>query len=270
MKPTQNMFMDDVQESEEVVEQTKKKVKKETEVPKPANVLDLPSGGKFGYPSFVQYRDMLAKDEEILASSTAENYARVLNGVIKSVIMDCEFYENMTTYDRDYVLIWLWANNYTAKKTVEIECKDGSTENVEVDLTQLDVTEPSEKFTGAFTLDLKNGKSVKVRLNTVGDEIATETYLSKNKQHRYEYLMMVQSIDVGVPMLLETKLKWVGENLTAKEMGIIKQFHAKFAYGVKTRLEHKCACGEVTKFDLPFSIEDILHPTVQFDFEEYV
>lgn len=273
--PTQNMFVDEISTDDELVETPKlkssrtKKVESETEVPKPANVLDLPSKGKFGYPSYVQYRDLLARDEEILASATAETYSRTLNGVLKSALMDCEFYEKLSIHDRDFILIWMWANNYTSKKTIEVKCPKG-VEKVEVDLTKLDITDPAENFTGAFTLPLKSGNTVTVRLNTVGDEIAAEAYMAKSEQYRYEYLMMVQSIDVGVPMLLETKLKWIGDNITAKEMAIIKQFHVKFAYGVKTRLSHKCSCGEVAQFDLPFSVEDVLNPTVQFDFEEYV
>jgi hypothetical protein len=284
MKPTQNMFVDDPVEEKPTTPKkqtktTKPKTKmvetpvdEEVKAPKPANILDLPSKGQFGYPESVQYRDMLAKDEEILASSTAENYARTLNGVLKSVLMDCEFYEDLCVHDRDYALIWLWANNYSPRKTLEITCGScGNEDKHNIDLTALDVVDPKENFTGAFTLPLKNGEEVKVRLNTVGDELNAEKYMLKNKQHRYEYLMLVLSIDVGVPMMLDTKIEWVGNNITAHEMAIIKEFHRQYAYGVKTRLEHTCsACGEVTPFDLPFSVEDILNPTVQFNFEEYV
>lgn len=281
MKPTQNMFVDEP--VEEKVQPTKKqnnpkpKMVEEVEVeeataPLPANILDLPSKGQFGYDASIQYRDMLAKDEEILASATADNYARTLNGVLKSILMDCSFFESLCVHDRDYALIWLWANNYETKKTLEIQCGSCSHEDKHtVDLTKLDVVDPKEGFTGAFTLPLKNCGEVTVRLNTVGDEINAEKHMIKDKNHRYEYLMLVQSIDVGVPMMLDAKIKWVGENITAREMAIIKEFHKHYAYGVKTRLEHKCSsCSEVTIFDLPFSVEDILRPSVQFDFEEYV
>lgn len=280
MKPTQNMFIDEPEEDVKPKKVTKNPTKlldsdetvEEASAPLPANILDLPSNGQFGYESSIQYRDMLAKDEEILASATADNYARTLNGVLKSILMDCPFFEQLSVHDRDYALIWLWANNYETKKTLEIECGScGHEDKHMVDLTKLDVIDPKERFTGAFTLPLKKGGEVKVRLNTVGDEINAEKHMIKEKNTRYEHLMLVQSIDTGIPMMLDAKIKWVGENITARELAIVKEFHKHYAYGVKTRLEHKCSsCSEVTTFDLPFSVEDVLRPTVQFDFEEYV
>lgn len=265
-KPTQMIFEDDVKVGNTVeVSPVKQKVTSDNETASPSTVLDLPSKGKFGYDSFVEYRDILARDEEVLASITPDTYVRVLNGVIKDVVKNPSWFEDMCIYDRDYLLIWLWANNYTPLKTVDVTCRHCKTVGKEhVNLTEIEVTDPDEKFTGAIQFDLKKtGKPIKVRLNTVGDEIAVETFIAANEsfKSKFEYLMMVRSIDVGMNVPLDKKILWVGENVTAREMAIIKQFHKKFSYGVKTTLDHVCSeCEGVTKFALPFSATEILYP----------
>lgn len=239
--------------------------------PLPANILDLPSKGQFGYPSSVQYRDILAKDEEVLSTTTAETYARTLNGVLKSVLMNCPFYEQMTIHDRDYALIWLWSNNYSPKRNIEIECSHcHSKEKHMVDMTHLAVTNPVDGFTGSFEMVLKTtGKPVTIKLRTVADEIAVENFMLKNPSTKHDYLMIIRSIDIGVEIPLDQKIKWVGENVTGKEMALIKKFHAHYSYGVKTELEHTCSsCGGVTPFELPFSASEIFDPRLDESDEE--
>jgi len=238
-----------------------------------ANILDLPSNGKFGYPASVKFRDIMAGDEEILATTTASNYARTLNTVIRSVLMNCPFYDQLTIHDRDFALIWLWSNNYAPTRTVSIKCSNpecGAVENVTVDMTKLEINEPVEGFTGSVTFTLKaTNKPITVRLRTVADELAAEEYMLSNKNARFDHLTVVSSIDLGMYVPLDKKLEWVNTNITGKEMALIKKFHEHYAYGVKTRLSHKCrSCGEVTFFDLPFSPEDILSPKLSDDFEE--
>jgi rRNA maturation protein Nop10 len=81
--------------------------------------------------------------------------------------------------------------------------------------------------------------------------------------------MLISSIDLGMDIPLESKIKWVGENVTGKEMAIIKRFHEHYAYGVKTTLEHKCSsCGGVTTFELPFSASEVFSPRLDESDEE--
>jgi len=271
MKPTQSMFLD---EQPQPATRKKAKVAEEptTSLDLPlANVLDLPSKGQFGYPVSVSFRDILAKDEEILSTTTSDTYARTLNRVIKAVLMDCPFYEQMTIHDRDFALIWLWSNNYSPRKTVEIKCQHcGTVEKHQVDMTKLPITSPKESFTGTYEMTLKTtGKPITIRLRTVKDEIEVENYMLTHKDGNYSHLMMISAIDLGMEVPLAQKVKWVGDNVTGKEMAIIKKFHEHYAYGVKTELEHTCSsCGGVTKFDLPFSAEDVLSPRLDDSDEE--
>lgn len=277
-KPTQAMFVDDTEQHDEVlvVEQ-----REEMHVPR-SNIIPLPSMGAFGYPTQVEYREMMVKDEEVLSMATGDNYSKVLNGVLKSVLNDCPFYENITTHDRDFLLIWVWANNYEAKKHLTVTCENidelgevcGHVNNVTVDLTKLDVSNPRENFTGAIEVTLKKtGKPIKIRLNTVRDELETEAFLGSEagKNQKYDHLMNVASLDLGIDTSLENKLKWVRDNVSAKEMALVRKFHKSLAYGVKTMLSHKCEkCGGATHYVLPFQVSDVLYPDVSIDIEEYL
>jgi hypothetical protein len=276
MNPTQIMFEETTptKNQPKAVKMVEQEVS-DVESLEPLNVIDLPSAGRFGYPSTIQYRDILAKDEEVLISATSDTYVRVLNGVIKDVLNNPSFFEHMSIYDRDFCLIYLWANNYTPRKIVDVKCKHCNThENVTVDLTKLDSTAPAEGFKGAMQFDLKStGKPIKVRLNTVGDEIAVETYLANfegENKPSFEHLMLVRSIDLGVELPLDKKNKWVGDHVNVRELALIKKFHRKFVYGVNTTLENTCKkCEGVTSYPLPFSAAEIIYPNADLGDMEF-
>ena len=234
------------------------------------NVTTLPSQGVFGYPAEVEYRDIMVKDEEILAGATVESYAKTLNAVIKSLMNDCPFYDDLVIHDRDYMLLWIWANNYTSTKNVEVECSHcGNRDTHRVDLTKLENIDIKQNIKIPFEVPLQSGGKIFVRMNTVADELFAEEYVKKHKNVKFEHVMMVRSIDVGSPIPFDAKMKWVSEKLRSKEMGIVRQFHRHFAFGTPTLIDHKCtACGGVTRGELPFQTEDILYPTVQSDFEK--
>ncbi|MBG24030.1 MAG: hypothetical protein CMF22_11310 [Idiomarinaceae bacterium] len=291
--PTKNMFVeDDETETKAKKPQSKKsKVdatpsdvemldsmsseKQEDKVIAGANILDLPSKGLLGYPETVEYRDILVRDEETLATATTDTYTRTLNGVLKGIINSPSFFEKMTIFDRDFLLVWIWANNYTADKKVNVTCGNCSTTTEHnVNLHEIDVSDVSDRIKVPFKLDLHGGegKFVNLRLNTVADEIEVEKFLAQGdnrKTHTYEHLMMVASIDVGISLMFAKKVEWVRDNMKARDMAYVKKFHQYFKYGINASVDYKCpSCGEVTVGELPFQAEDVLFPTVPDDFEE--
>lgn len=273
-KPTQHMFVEDEEVTEQKEEQ-KSEYTPETEAVAASgshNILHLPSNGLLWYGPTVEYRDIMAKDEEVLASATPETYARTLNGVLKSILNEFEQFEQLTSFDRDFILVWLWANNYTSKKEVEINCQHCDNKETHiVDLTKLDVKDLKENIPVPFTLPLSNSDvtSVNLRLNTVSDELLVEEYMVTNPKAAFEHLMLACSIELPFKLPLKQKLTWVGNNITAKELGHIRNFHRYFRYGVNDTVEHTCSeCQGVTHGQLPFQAEDVLYPTVQSDFEE--
>lgn len=241
-----------------------------------ANILDLPSKGKLGYPSTVSYRDILVKDEEVLSAATQETYARVLNKVLKSLCNDCEFFDEITTFDRDFILVYMWAYNYSPIKRVELECpscKHNFTHAV--DFTKHNVTDINEKFKGFYEMKTKKGVDLKIRLNTVGDENLAEQLISKNKSYadKFGHIMMCLSIDFGANGILpvQKRVEWVEENISGTEMAKIKKFHSMLRYGIDPTVKYECPeCSEAFQSPFPFSAEDILFPTVPVDIEEFL
>lgn len=237
------------------------------------NFLELPSEGKVGYDSRIEYRDMLVQDEERLASTTQDMYATTLNSVLKSILLNNPNFERITTMDRDYALVWIWANNYSSTKKVGVTCAHCKHEyEKSVKLTELPVTKLKENFVREMDLPIKKTSgSVKVRLNTVRDEIIVEEYMKKHSDAAYDYLMLIASIDIGAPLSFERKVEWVRNNISTVELGRVKQYHKYFSYGLPTTIEHKCPkCEGVTKSVIPFQASDILYPRLDDDFEQFL
>lgn len=230
--------------------------------------VELPSKGRLGYPATVEYRDILVRDEKILSSSTDNNYRKTLSRILKGLLKDQSYYEQLSITDRDYLLMWIWANNYSVTKEYSIRCRGCETEgNHSVNLTELDVTELSDKYDPNLKIPLGSGHTIGVRTITVGDEDIAEEYSNKNKEVEYTDVLMALSIITPTVLPIKQKLEWVSDNITGKEMGMVRAFHSYFQYGVDTNAEYHCsACGEVTPFEIPFS-PDFFLPTVQSDFE---
>lgn len=227
----------------------------------------LPSHGKFGYPENVQYRDIMVRDEKILSTATRGNYVQTLNDILKSLIGNPTYYEDLTVYDRDFLLVWIWANNYNPVKTIEVACDNcGAKENMEVDLTKLPVKDVDPTLAVPFVLETADGKSLNLRLVTVGMQLAVDAYVKSHPDCDEDTALYSLTVDNGVVMPMDSKVTWVETNITGKTMALVRAFHEYYQYGVQDRLEHTCStCREVTKFRAPFRPE-WLRPSLSNDF----
>jgi len=288
-KPTQAMFEDEDQPKRRTTRRKTSQPKQDKEEPKQeyvpesdtsiessTMVIDLPSGGYLWYPASITCRDILVKDEELLSTATTENYARTLNSVLKGILNDCDYYEKIAVNDRDWLLVWIWANNYSAIKEVELTCSNQECwhkSSHKVDLTKLDVNDLDENVKVPLKIPLSKqpGSAIEVRHNIVADEIEVEQFMTtkEGKQYEYDYLMRIASIDTGMKMPMRSKIDWVRENVTGKEMAFVRKYHDYFSFGVQRYVDYKCpACGEVTRGPLPFQAEDVLFPAAPDGFEE--
>lgn len=269
---TQQMFVDEEEEQKPKKSSPKKKQKSDEEIvlDEPSNILELPSKGLLGYPATVSYREIMVKDEEILSTATPDTYTTVLNKVLKSLLNNTDFYEKMSIHDRDFVLIWLWANNFDPIKEIVTKCEScGEKTTHKVDLRDIDVSDISSDFIPKFEIPLSNGKKCWVRMTTVEDELFSEDYVKrKNNKVSYDHVIAVRTIITEQVMTFEQKLDWVRENMKSSEMGIVRRYHSHFKFGVDPYRDYTCsACGEVTRDVIPFQAEDILMPSVQTDFD---
>lgn len=242
------------------------------EAPVP-NIVDLPSNGRMDYPAVIQYRDMLFKDEKTLASASDDTYVRTLNSVLKSILNDCEFYEDLSIHDRDYLLMWVFANNFSSKKELEIQCRScKNIDNVTVDLTELKVVPLSDEYVEPFEITTEKGHEITIRGLKVKDELFAEKYIrnqledQKNPDDIID-VMVSLSIDPKKEMRLEDKLQWVEDNLTVRDMKLVRHFHEYFSFGPDDIITHECTkCAAEVRGRVPFRIEEYLQSSVSDDF----
>jgi len=229
--------------------------------------VDLPSKGMLDYPEEVEYRDILVRDEKILSAATSVNFQSIINKVLKSLLKDDEVFDQLTIYDRDYLMLWVWANNYTTTKDFDVTCDYcTNVDHITVDVTKTDITELSDEYENPFEYTLSNGSAVNLRLLTVKDEEIAENFTKKNKKDSVESVLFAMSIDIGKVMMLPQKLKWIEDNINGHDMGMIRGFQEYFKYGIDDKVEHTCtSCGEVTTHTIPFSLEFFM-PTLRNDF----
>lgn len=271
-KSTKSIFVDENESKETEIETSVEEVIEEKETVPNGNIIELPSKGIHGYPSYVEHRDITVGDEEILSSADTNTFSKVLNGVIKSVLNDCEFYEDITIYDREYLVVWLWANNYNAIKHIPVQCSHCGKEHTHVvDLTKIETTNAKPELKKPFRLTLsKTNSEVNLRLATVADELAVEKYITNNPKADSVRVRLIAAMDIGINLPLAKKVEWVSNNMTGKEFGYVRKFHEHFHYGVDPETSYTCpSCKGVTRGNIPFSIQDVLYPQpVQDDFEE--
>lgn len=229
--------------------------------------VDLPSGGKLGYPESLEYRDIMVRDEKIIASATEKTFPKVLNNVLKSLLKDQSYFEKLSLFDRDFLLLWIWANNYSATKTLDTACPHcGSDNEYVVDITKLEVDELKDEYKHPYPYTLSSGKKVKLRLLTVKDEEVSRMLSGKSKDLDEQFIMLCASIDFGIAMPLTEKIKKIENEVSGKDMAFIRGFHQYFKYGINNHVDRNCSsCGEAAVIEIPFQLDFFL-PTLSNDF----
>lgn len=265
------MFVDENENEEVVEEQSPETTESSEDLKLKYYSVELPSKGRLGYPAEIEYRDILVRDEKILSTATGKNYEKVIMNVLKSLLKDQSLFENLSVYDKEFLLLWIWANNYTTIKEFDVTCPYcENKDDLKIDLTEVDIDEISDEYTDPFEMELANGETVSLRLLTVKDEMIAKKFCDENKGYEESLVKLVMSISFKRIMPLKEKLQYVEENMTGRDMGMVRAFHDYFSYGVNDKIDHECSsCGEVTTFDIPFSVEFFL-PTLQQDFKEIV
>lgn len=222
--------------------------------------LELPSKGKMGYPGTIQYRDVMLRDEKIIATATEKNFQKVINDVLRGLLKNPDYFEKMAIFDRDFLLIYIWANSYGTIKNLTHNCQSCEHENhVVVDLTKMDIKDLDDSYQHPYPVTLSNGTKVKFKLLSVGDEKLTEQHCIIHKNASENYVLLSRSVIFDKVMDMEEKLKYMDETFSGKDMALLRGFHSKFRFGADNSHQYNCkSCGEVNRISVPFSIENLL------------
>ena len=231
------------------------------------STVELPSAGVMGYPASIGYRDILVRDEKIIASATERTFTKVINEVLQSLLEDRTFFQKLCIYDRDFLLLWIWANNYSTIKKIEARCPHCDTENkYDIDITTLDVDDIDESYEHPYEYELRNGEKIFLRLLTVEDEEVARLYASKHSNIAEEFVLLCCSIEFENKMMLSKKIEKIENTLLGKEMAYVRGFHQHYKFGIDDVVERACvSCGEVNKIAIPFQLDHFL-PTLSDDF----
>lgn len=216
--------------------------------------IDLPSRGKHGYPATIEYRDILVKDEKMLALANENNFTDVINKVLKDVIIGSDsWYNRMSIADRDFLLLSIWSMAYNQRRELVVSCNScGNRDDITVDLSNTSFSEISDDYVENFPLPLNDGTELTLRTITVGDELAAERY-TRNTKEDPTFVLLCSAINTidGKVLPLKQKIAWVEEHVIGKDMANIRAFHTHFKYGLEPH-NHICSeCGEGVKFDIP-------------------
>ena len=243
------------------------------------NVLDLPSNGKLNYPATVEFRDMVYGDEKSLSGTDESNYTKTINHVMKSVMNDVEWYDDMTITDRDYFFLMMFASNYSSNVDLDLSCKScGHEFKTSVDLTELDVMELSDNYVEPFKIPLKSGYTAYVRLPRVKDELKVQGLMNRLNKEGEQFdnndaimgltteLEMEDGNKLTLP--IDQKIKWMFNNLSIKDVNNIRKFYNYFNYGVEQTTYITCpSCGEENLYTVPFRLDHIIEKALSDDFE---
>lgn len=261
----------------------KKSSAKKTEEPKmeslqdKSHFVDLPSSGLLGYPQTVEYRDMYMRDEKNLSMASEENYFMTLNKVLKSIMKNPDWYNDMAIHDRDYMLVWVWANNYGTKKDLVFRCPEPECQHdnrVTVDLTSLDVIDidPEINDYTPFEIALRCGTRIWVNVRTVTHELATEKFMKNNTEAAdivQAFFMSTVDIEGMEDADLVDKVRFAEDNILVNEMAMIRAFHEHIQFGTNDQYTRACsACGEESTHTIPFRVEDFLQSSLPDEFGE--
>lgn len=110
----------------------------------PRHELVIPSTGKT-----VSFRPYLVKEEKILLIALESNNPKQIFGAMQDVIKACTFGEvevdSLTSFDIEYIFLQLRIKSVGEKATVKLKCeKDEAYTEVDIDLTQIQVTKPAQ------------------------------------------------------------------------------------------------------------------------------
>lgn len=266
------MFADDedAQAFEQQMKEEKPQASEKNPVLKYTDV-ELPSKGMLGYPEEVSYRDILVRDEKELSGATPKTFPKVLNTVLKNLLHDPSIFDKLTIHDRDFLILWIWANNYSTVKHIEAQCPHcGEKNQYQIDLTQLDVKELDPEFKNPYPYTTKAGEQVTFRLLTTKDEEVARHYCNAHKNENELQVMLYNSVQFSQVMPLKEKIKKIENEFTGKDMAMLRGFHAYFKYGIQEEVDRECGgCGEVSTVPIPFQIDFFL-PSLQGDFGKTV
>lgn len=206
-------------------------------------------------PDQIQIRTFKGRDEKLIAEISNDNFEKKFVTVLKGVLKGIDP-ADLTVGDRLYLVVWEAINSYSKIFAIDVECEHCWSKFVlDVDLSKLEVIELPKKFKEPYDIKLPiSGDIVKVRLLRVSDMLQIND-LSRTGENVWLYKYALTMVN--------DKTIWDNvdylENLSTKDLMLIRGFHSKFEHGLKMETDYECPkCGGEGVMPVPFRLEILL------------
>ncbi len=205
-------------------------------------------------PENITIRPLTGEEERILAETKVSNFDRKILEVLKNVVKGVDV-SLLTLGDRLYLLIWEIMNSFSDELPLSYVCSNcGKSNNTFGKLSEVNVRTLPETFTQPAVRVLSDGRIVKLRLLTAGDEVKVSDYEnSGGDEWSYRYaLSMVSNEDV-------LKRMEFYKALPVKDTAVIRAFQEEFRHGPDMQFHSKCSeCNEEDLIYVPFRLEFLI------------
>ena len=213
----------------------------------------MPSRGLLGTPELIQLREMTLKEKKILFDKP--RFEQIVNMVGDCIVDKSVKVQDLYLYD--YMTLFIKLREITMGRDYEfaIRCKQcGVTQNVEIDLGELDMLEASDGSTPTFDIDIKDEEDNIVSVYTckhltVRDQIKLNKRLMKKKSGKRRFtdgdeyiftlayrIVAIDGEPIGDPEQIISDL----ENLTSSTADKIEDGMAQQDFGIRFSLAHEC------------------------------
>jgi hypothetical protein len=227
----------------------------------------LPSNGKCGYPSNIKLREMTTEDEKILIkemfSSKENSILNVIRKCAKFEGLAAFDFENLTTFDQDFILVELSAITFPGEKDINVT--DENNHKLSMKLNKEDLVLTSVPFdleypfkvvlpTSGITwflkfTTLKTLKEIDKATKSLSADVLTRLLVSIS--------LATEKVEVGgKAVLFDNFLEVIKllENLLPSDLKVVIDFYnekTSTAYGYKLNKEYYCSeCGKGGQMEL--------------------
>jgi hypothetical protein len=202
---------------------------------------------------------MKGRDEEILAELSLENIKKKLLTLYQGLIKGIDP-KLLTAGDELYIMYWEAINSYSKDFPMSLKCQACLRNiNITIDLEKLDIKELPDNFTQPVVRTLSTG-SVKLRLQTIQDEISALDFGSKSKSnYLYNYALCI--VDDTIDVIGRLKIL---EEMSTQDFQIIRDFHTTYIHGPVMKSSYTCPkCEDEGEVIVPFRLDRFLSPVQQ-------
>jgi len=203
----------------------------------------------------IKIRAFKGRDEKLIAEISADNFEKKFLTILNNVLIGIEP-SKLTVGDRQFLMLWQTINSYDKNISVTSECEHCFQKaDYNIDISTLEVNYLQEDFKEPYEVTLPESKALlKLRLLRLED-LANIDDLSKLGKSVWLYRFALS--------IVNSKTVWENmeylENLSTKDVMIIRAFHEKFNHGVKMETSCSCPkCGGVGLVPVPFRLEMLL------------